>query len=171
MSPSLLTTAGPGLRFVGLFLACVLGLTFFVQLSWTDQTLVLPCTESITRLSGSVLRLLGFPAQVQGTIIRQDHFGVDIRRGCDGIVASLLLVSACLAYPFTWKNRLLGTLWGYCLIFMRNLVRIVGLFIAGLKGSTQTFNFLHTYVSQFAVIALATVFGVFWAGREKAFHN
>ena len=131
----------------------------------------MPYTESIAWLSGWVLDLLGFPAQVQGTIIRQDHFAVDIRKGCDGIVASLLLVSACLAYPFTWKNRLLGTLWGYGLIFTLNLVRIVGLFIAGLKGSAQTFNFLHTYVSQFAVIALAMVFWVFWAGREKAFDN
>ena len=91
---------------------------------------------------------------------------MNIRRGCDGVVATILLVSACLAYPLAWKSRLSGVLWGYVLIFALNLVRVVGLFIAGLKGSEQTFGFLHTYVSQFIVIALTMVFWIYWAGRE-----
>ena len=83
---------------------------------------------------------------------------MSIRRGCDGIVATILLVSACLAYPLSWKRRLSGVLLGYLLIFSLNLIRIVGLFVAGLKGSAQTFGIVHTYVSQFVVIALAMVF-------------
>lgn len=92
---------------------------------------------------------------------------MSIRRGCDGIVATILLVSACLAYPLSWKRRLSGVLLGYLLIFSLNLIRIVGLFVAGLKGSAQTFGIVHTYVSQFVVIALAMVFWIYWVGRER----
>ena len=96
---------------------------------------------------------------------------MNIRRGCDGVVATILLVSACLAYPLAWKSRLSGVLWGYVLIFALNLVRIVGLFIAGLNGSEQTFGFLHTYVSQFIVIALTMVFWIYWVGRERTLQS
>ena len=161
------TIHGATLRFVGLFFLFVLALTFLFQSSWMDQRVILPYTEFIASVSAEVLDFLDVTAEAQGTLILQRGFAVDIRRGCDGVVATLLLVSACLAYPFTWKNRILGTLWGYALIFTLNLIRIVALFVVGSKGSAQTFDFFHTYVSQFVVIALTMVFWIFWAGRQK----
>ena len=136
-----------------------------------DKNVILPYTEFIAALSSGILDLLDIPAEAQGTLIRHGRFAVDIRRGCDGVVATILLVSACLAYPLAWKDRVLGTLLGYALIFTANLIRIVILFVAGLKGSAQTFDFLHTYVSQFVVIALTMVFWIFWAGRQKTIHS
>ncbi|MFQ5740595.1 MAG: exosortase H [Acidobacteriota bacterium] len=155
------------LRFVGVFSVLVFSLTFLVQLGWMEDRLIAPYTRMLSALGGITLETLGTEVQVLGTVIRHDGFAVDIRRGCDGVVATILLVSACLAYPFSWKDRLLGTSLGYVLIFVLNMFRIVGLFLVGVRGSTQTFDFFHTYVSQFGVITVTMVFWIYWAGRRR----
>ncbi len=156
------------LRFVGLFVLLVVVLSWVVQLEWVDRNLIGPYTGWLAGLATAIIGILGVEAQSYGSIIQQAGFAVDIKRGCDGVVASILLISACLAYPFSWKNRLLGTLIGYALIFTLNMVRIVGLFLIGLGGSDQLFDFFHTYVSQFAVIAVTMVFWIYWAGRRSS---
>ncbi len=156
------------LRFVGLFVLLVVVLSWLVQLEWVDRHLIGPYTSVLASMAAGLIRVLGVEASNFGSIIQQAGFAVDIKRGCDGVVASILLISACLAYPFSWKNRLLGTLIGYGLIFTLNMIRIVGLFMIGLGGSDQLFDFFHTYVSQFVVIAVTMVFWIFWAGRQSA---
>ncbi len=155
------------LRFLGLFVLFVVAFSLFLRFPWIDDHVVGPYTEFIATVSGAVLRLIVQPVQIRGTMILHELFAVDIRRGCDGVVASILLLSACLAYPMNWRSRALGGLFGYLLIFGLNLVRIVGLFVIGLKASRPVFEFFHTYVAQFAVIALAMVFWIFWIGRER----
>ncbi|MBI2822880.1 MAG: exosortase H [Acidobacteria bacterium] len=154
------------IRFAGLFFLCALCLTFLLRLSWIDHGVVEPYTRFLAGISAGAMNLFGSTAQAHGTIIQQGSFAVEIRRGCDGIVATLLLVSACLAYPLPWKDRLWGVLAGYGLIFILNLARTVALFFIGLKGSVQTFDLFHNYVSQFVVIAVAMVFWAGWAGRR-----
>jgi exosortase H (IPTLxxWG-CTERM-specific) len=158
------------LRFVGLFFVFVLGLTFLIQISWLDEHLIEPYTQLIAAAAGSLLRGIIGNVEVVGTMIRQGNFAVEIRRGCDGVVASILLISACLAYPFSWRNRLTGVLLGYTLIFVLNMLRIVVLFFVGLAGSAQSFQFFHVYVSQFVVIGFTMVFWIFWAGRKATVH-
>ena len=167
MNPSKSPINFPTVRFVGLFLLFVLIFTFLIQSSWIDEKVLFPYTKFIASISAWTLSLAGIPVETQDTVIRESHFAVDIRKGCDGVVATTLLVSACLAYPVTWRYRFWGTLVGYALVFTLNLIRIVGLFAVGSRGSAEVFNFFHTYVSQFLVIALTMVFWVFWAGRQK----
>jgi exosortase H (IPTLxxWG-CTERM-specific) len=156
------------IRFVFLFFVLVLGFNLLMELSWFQENLLVPYTEAIARVSGGLLRLFGEVVQVSGTIIRSDAFAVDIRRGCDGVVATIILVSACLAFPLAWGLKASGVLLGYALIQVLNLIRIVGLFLLGAAGADQLFDFFHTYVSQFIVIALTMVFWIYWIGRERA---
>ncbi len=156
------------LRFVGIFIVLVIFLSWLVQTSWVDRQLIGPYTSWLAGIATLILNLFGVEADHYGSVIRQPLFAVDIKRGCDGVVASILLISACLAYPFSWRDRGLGVLAGYGLIFVLNMIRIVGLFLIGLKGSAGVFDFFHTYVSQFVVIALTMVFWIFWAGRRTA---
>ncbi len=156
------------LKFGAVFFALVVVLTLFVQIPWIDEHVIGPYTRLLTVIGGGVIGLYESDVATAGSIIRKGSFAVDIKRGCDGVVASILLVAACLAYPFSWRNRILGTVWGYTLIFTLNMVRIVGLFLIGLHGSSETFEFFHVYVSQFAVIAVTMVFWIFWAGREQS---
>ena len=157
----------PIIRFVGLFIILVLALTFILQLSWVDENLVAPYTAFLARISGGILQFLGVPAHAVGTTLRKESFVLEIRRGCDGLEATFLLISACLAYPATWGSRLLGALWGYGLIFILNLARIVGLALIGFGGTVESFEFFHIYISQFAVVALTMVYWILWAGRQK----
>jgi exosortase H (IPTLxxWG-CTERM-specific) len=157
----------PTVKFLALFFVYVLIAGFLIRLAWVDLHIVHPYTVLITHISGAILKALGVLVETVGTTIRHNAFAVDIRRGCDGLVATAVLVSACLAYPLRWKTRLLGALLGYALIFGLNLIRVVGLFCIGLNRSSQTFDFFHVYVAQFAVIALAMVYWIYWVGREK----
>jgi exosortase/archaeosortase family protein len=85
----------------------------------------------------------------------------------DGVVASIVLVSAFLTCPLAWRDRLLGGLIGYAIIFGLNLLRILSLFLLGVSGYRQAFNFGNTYVSQFAVVIVTMIFWIFWIGRER----
>ena len=159
------------MRFVVLFFAFVLGFNVLMEISWVQENFVLPYTTIIAKVSAGLLGLFDNSIQVSGTIIRSDSFAVDIRRGCDGVIATIILISACLAFPLAWKQRASGALLGYLLIQLLNLVRIVGLFLLGAAGAATLFDFFHTYVSQFFVIALTMVFWIFWIGRQKAYSH
>lgn len=156
------------IRFLVTFFVLVLGSSFLVRLSWIDQHAILPYTRWIVRISSDLLNFLGTTVGSRDTyLVDPGGFTVNVRRGCDGVVAGLILVSAVLAYPARWKSRLTGILAGFSLIFVLNLVRILALFWIGLHGSPRSFNFVHTYVSQFVIIGLAMVFWLFWVQRQK----
>lgn len=160
--------ANPALRFAVLFFALVVLFNGLISLSWVQESLVAPYTEFITTLSAKTLQTIGYPVTQNGTVMRSTQFAVDIRRGCDGLVASVLLISACLAFPAAPLAKAIGVIGGYGLIFLMNLVRIETLFLLGEYGEMDLFNFVHTYVAQFAVIAFTMVFWLFWAGRQRA---
>ena len=114
--PSTKSSNVEALRFIALFGALVVGLTLLVQYPWINQRLILPYTESIAWVSSGVLGLFDSGVSVSSTIIQSGQLAVDIRKGCDGVVATLILISACLAYPLSWHQRFWGTVWGYLLI-------------------------------------------------------
>lgn len=159
------------IRFVVLFFAFVLVFNLLMEVPWIQENLVLPYTEIIASVSAALLGFFDKTIRVSGTIIRSNSFAVDIRRGCDGVVATIILISACLAFPQTWSQRASGAFLGYFLIQILNLFRIVGLFLLGAAGASQLFDFFHTYVSQFFVIALTMVFWIYWIGRQKAYSH
>ena len=154
-------------RFVLTFFFCAAVLSLAIQIPWVTEQLVVPYTSFLARLSAQILGLIGLPPTVAGTSLSRAGVTVEIRRGCDGLEAAILLISACLAYPARWKSRLTGTLMGFVLIFVINIFRIVGLSYLGFTGNQQDFDFAHIYVAQFAIIAVTMVFWVFWAGKQK----
>lgn len=158
-------------RFIIFFFLLVLGFTFLVRLPLIDEGLILPYTKFITWISSKSFLIAGIEVEPLNTYMRHSSFTVDIRRGCDGVVATLILVSACIAFPAPWKKKLTGVLWGYILIFVLNLVRVVILFSLGMKGWMGAFEFVHTYIAQFVVIAAAMIFWVYWASRLNNPYN
>ncbi len=135
--------------------------------SLVDENLILPYTRWLARLSGHIFSVIGMPVIVQDTFLRHSAFAVDIRRGCDGVVATIVLLSALLAFPAFWKDRLRGAVLGFTLIFVLNLIRIFVLFGLGVAGQTALFHFVHTYVAQMAVIIAAMVYWVYWTGTAR----
>jgi len=154
-------------RFVLTFFICVAAFSLVVQVPWINDRIIIPYTAFLARITARVLTWTGYPVAAEGPALIWKGIVVSIRRGCDGLEAAILLISACLAYPARWKSKLLGTLAGFVVIFVLNLVRIVVLAYLGFTGTQENFDFAHVYVAQFAVIAVTMVFWIFWAGKQK----
>ena len=156
------------LRFILAFFGLVVGLTLLIQIPFVDKHIVLPYVQGITALSGWIYGLFDSTVETSRTFMSNSSFSVNIKRGCDGIVATIILISACIAFPSSWKMKFKGIIQGYLLIFMLNLIRILVLFALGVNGQMRLFNLVHTYVAQFIVIVCVMVFWVYWAGKTRA---
>ncbi len=156
------------IRFIVVFVILVTSIGLLVQTSWFDQSVMRSYTSFIAWLAGVSLQAMGVDVTVHGTTIVHPKFAVDIRQGCDGLEATLLLVCATLAYPFSSiSRRALTLLSGYGLIFALNLVRVVTLFVLGLRGAFRAFDFVHTYIAQFALVTAVMLLWLFWISGDR----
>lgn len=174
-SPPPAAEPGPGwwrryrreIRFLALFLL-FLGAGFaLVSLHWVNDHAVEPFTAGIARASGAALDLLGQHTTLQGTVIRGPRFAVNIRNGCNGVETMLIFLAAVLAFPATWRARLLGLGLGIAAIQAVNLVRVVALFLTG-AYLPRLFDASHTVVWQTLVILFGVLVWIYWANRFAA---
>jgi len=126
-----------------------------------------PFTERIVAVSAAALRALGEPVLAEGTRIRSSVFAVDVKNGCNGVEAMLILVAAILAFPATARSRVLGIAAGTLVIQAANLVRVVSLFWLG-AHHRELFDAFHTAVWQTALLLVAVGLFVFWTRRAGA---
>ena len=82
---------------------------------------------------------------------------LDILRGCDGVEAWLLLVTALAVFPMAVARRLRSIAYGTLLIFGLNLVRIVTLFHLVMKRP-EWFEVAHGLVWQSIMVLAAVLF-------------
>lgn len=154
----------PEVRFLVLFVA-VLGGSFLL-LAWkpVNDHVVEPFTGLVAVASGVGLELVGEDITRQGTILRSSSFAVNIRNGCNGVEAMVILLAAVVAFPASWRARLLGLGIGILGIQLVNLVRVIALFLTG-AYLPRFFDSSHTVVWQTVVIASAIALWLFWARR------
>ena len=77
------------------------------------------------------------------------------------IVLFLVLVSAILAFPAPWKNKMSGLLFGFLAIQILNVVRIVSLFYLGM-WSPVWFKWFHEYLWQALIVLDALIVFLVW---------
>jgi exosortase H (IPTLxxWG-CTERM-specific) len=136
-----------------------------VAIQPVNDHVVVPFTELLVRVSTALLAAVGERTQSVGTVIQSPAFAVDVKNGCNGIEAALLLVAAMLAFPATPKQRALGIAGGLAVIQAVNLFRIVSLFWLGVHHR-NVFELFHAAVWQTALILLAV--GIFLAWSRTA---
>jgi exosortase H (IPTLxxWG-CTERM-specific) len=138
----------------------------FALISWNpvNDHVIEPFTAGIAKVSGATLDLIGQNVRMQGTIIRSPRFAVNIRNGCNGVEAMLIFLAAVLAFPTSWRSRLVGLGLGLVAIQLVNLVRVVSLFLTG-AYIPSLFNASHTVVWQTLVILASVLLWIFWANR------
>lgn len=154
----------PEARFLITFLVVLAA--SFAFLAWTpvNDHVVEPFTGGIAKASGAVLRGLGQNVTRSGTMLRSPRFAVNIKNGCNGVEAMVILLAAIVAFPAPWKARLLGLLAGAAAIQVVNLVRVVALFLTG-AYLPRFFDTSHTVVWQTLVILAAVLIWILWARR------
>jgi len=143
----------------------VLSVGFFIlALHPVNDNVVNPYTTFVARESAAALRLFGEHATVTGQMLSSPRFSVAIYNGCNGLEAILIFVCGVVAFPATWRNRLLGVVGGFVAIQVFNVVRVVSLFYTGIY-KPQWFNVSHVFIWQSLVIILAVVLWLAWVHR------
>ena len=152
------------LTFLVLFIVILGGSFTLLSLSWVNDHLVEPFTAGVAHAAGIALNLIGQNITMQGTVLRNETFAVNVRNGCNGLETMLIFLAAVLAFPAPWKARGIGLALGMLAIQGVNLVRVVALFLTG-AYFPKFFDASHTVVWQSVVILCGVLLWIFWANR------
>lgn len=157
-------TQRKGLGFVTRFLALLIVFYIVSALDPVNDRVIVPFTELVVGASAALLHFIHEPIDVVGTVIRSPHFALDVRTGCNGVEAMMVLAGAMLAFPATLRSRIGGLLAGTAAIQILNLVRVSSLIWLG-EHHRRFFDFVHVGVWQSLVILAAVSMFVFWSWK------
>ena len=150
--------------FLVVFLALLIGSFALLSLHAVNDGFVEPFTGWVARSSGWLLAAIGQDVTMQGTVIQSPNFAVNIRNGCNGIETLVIFCAAVLAFPASWRSRLLGLGLGILAIQAINFLRVIALFLTG-AYYPKWFDSSHTVVWQTVVILCGVLLWMFWASR------
>ncbi|HWP42776.1 MAG TPA: exosortase H [Blastocatellia bacterium] len=159
------------LRFLALF-ALIFGVCYFLfgVSPGVRFGVIEPYTEFLAESVAAIINLFGAGATAEGALVRSPEFSINIAMGCDGIEAASLFLAGVLAFPTSWRARLMGLALGIPLIQTINLARLVGLYYAGIFMPAIV-DEVHVYVAQTIVILISTAILIFWLDRFAARHR
>jgi exosortase H (IPTLxxWG-CTERM-specific) len=120
----------------------------------------------ITQLSSGALDALGFSVarDARTLFVPGGSFGMRVDNDCNGAWAHLIFLASLLAYPTTWKEKLVGLAVGQPLLFLLNVLCVMSLFAIGVYAPA-IFRATHVYVWQFLIIGLALLLFFIWVDK------
>jgi exosortase H (IPTLxxWG-CTERM-specific) len=158
------TPLKPRIVFVARFVAGLLGFYAVVAFNPVNDHVIVPFTEVVASGSALVLRSVESGVEAAGTVIRSPRFALDVRNGCNGVEATILLAAAILAFPATLRSRLIGLAIASVAIELLNLVRLSSLFWLG-EHHRRIFDLFHVAVWQSLIILAAISIFVLWSWK------
>lgn len=166
-----LTANRKPLRFLSLFVlifaTCYL---LFGVIPRVRLGVINPYTEFLAKAVAAVINLFGAGAVANGALVYSPRYTMDIAMGCDGVEASCLYLAGVVAFPTSWRARLIGLAFGVPLIQAINLTRLVVLYYVGMYLPSVA-DQIHDYVAQSIVILLSTAILIFWLERFGVRHQ
>lgn len=154
----------PRIAFVAKFVGALIAFYVVTALGPVNDHVVVPFTEIVVTAAAFLLRSFHQPIYVVGTVIHAPRFGLDVRNGCNGLEAVMVLAAAMLAFPATVRSRVAGLLAGAAAIEILNLVRVTSLVWLG-EYHRDLFDFIHVGVWQSIVILAAMSIFVVWSWK------
>ena len=150
-------------RFFLVFIAIQLLLFGLNLLTWVQTHVVLPWTSALAKFCVALVTLFDDTVQSAGKVLwnAQTGFGVSIEAGCNGLEAYIVLVAAVMAFPATWRQKLVGLLVGFVAVQLLNVVRVISLFYLG-QWSMPVFSFAHEFLWQALIMLDVLVFWLLW---------
>lgn len=151
------------LRFFLLFIFIQLSLFGVNMLNWVQQHLVLPWTALLARICAALVTWFDSGAAAQGKVLwnTASGFGVSIEPGCNGIEACIVLFAALMAFPSTWRHKLVGMLAGFSAVQALNVVRVISLFYLG-QWNKAAFDFAHEFLWQGLIMLDVLIVWLLW---------
>jgi len=153
-------------RFILIFASSML-LGFGLLLTPPVQAIDSSFSQALVKTAHGIILLGGGHATRDAAILRSAAgFGVEMRDGCNAVNVTILLWSAILAFPATWKMKSIGLAAGTLILQAINILRFITLFYLG-QYSMSWFDFAHAYLWE-SLIMLDTliVFG-YWVSRVR----
>jgi exosortase family protein XrtM len=158
-------------RFVLLFpLFFVLGQAAYYALRPHEKFLM------IDRFSAGVSsKIINFITPKEKTTVTDNEicsgdFMIAVQKGCDGMDVIILMTAALCALTLGWKRKTAGVLTGVVLIYLANLIRIVGLYFVS-KYRLGVFDVMHIYVGQTFIVLIGVVFFLVWINNCEPVHG
>ena len=148
-------------RFLLAFIGIGLLLYGVVYLPPVRDQIIALFTDSLTVMAGGLITLFGGQAWVQGNVLSIPGFSVRILDLCNGVEATLLLWTAMLAFPASWRHRLIGLLIGFLGVQLLNLIRIVSLVYLGV-WKPAWFYWVHWYVWDALILVDVLLIFLLW---------
>jgi exosortase/archaeosortase family protein len=150
------------------------GLRFFVILlgmSVLAWAVVLPnrlgvVQRSLASSAARIAGLFGSPSRVIGDQITATPLVIEINYECTGVYVLLILFTFLLAYPASWKSRLIGAAVGTVALTAINALRIAFL-IRVAELQPRLFDYLHEYVWQGIFLVLVIAYAMTWVQRVR----
>lgn len=152
------------ITFLTVFILILGGSFTLISLNQVNDQVIVPFTGLVAKASGIALDLIGQDIQMTGTIIRSDRFAVNIKNGCNGVETMIIFLAAVIAFPSSWRSRIIGLVGGCLAIQAVNLIRVVALFLTG-AYFPALFDSSHTVIWQTIVILFGVLLWIFWANR------
>jgi exosortase H (IPTLxxWG-CTERM-specific) len=116
-------------------------------------------TKGVVILTSKILEVLTIPSTYQGSVIKLPSTALDVRFGCNGLEAVMIYSVAVIAFPASWKDKLMGILGGFLVIQVINILRISSLAYSAIHFK-DLFEYIHIYIAQGMMIAVSL--GVFF---------
>jgi exosortase H (IPTLxxWG-CTERM-specific) len=159
------------LRFLSLFVA-IFGIFYFIFgiMRGVRMGIIKPYTVLLAKAVTFIINLFGAAATASDAVVQSPQFTLSIAMGCDGVEATCLFLAGVLAFPTSWRARLIGLAAGIPLIQLINVIRLVGLYNAGIFLPSMIEE-LHIYVAQAIVIFLSTAILIYWLERVAHQHK
>lgn len=134
-------------KFILIFLGTLVGLFTLEMLQPVQAHVIQPFTTGLATLSAALITPIDADVVAYGRVIEHtvNQFAVSIEAGCNGVEAAIVLIAGILAFPASWRDRLLAILLGFATIQVFNIGRIISLFYIGQWNDT-VFSFTHLYL-------------------------
>ena len=113
-------------------------------------------TGSVVWLSAYLIDFIGINVTSSGAYLHLNSAIMEVKFGCNGLEAILLYCAAVLAFPASWKYRIMGILIGSTILQFFNLLRIA-LLAWVLENHRDIFDIMHEYITQSIMIVIAFV--------------
>jgi exosortase H (IPTLxxWG-CTERM-specific) len=116
-------------------------------------------TTGVVIATSKILWMVSIPSTYHGSVISLPSIALDIKFGCNGLEAVMIYSVAVVAFPSSWRKKMLGIFAGFVVIQAVNILRIAGLAYSGVHFR-RIFDYIHIYVAQGMMIAVSL--GVFF---------
>ena len=151
------------IRFFLLFLTIQAVLFGVEMLNTVQEAVVQPWTSWVASVSAGIAKFFDPTVISYGRVLQSPAtgFGVSIEPGCNGIEACIVLFAAIMAFPASWRHKLVGLVAGFVAVQALNVVRVISLFYLG-QWDMDVFDFAHEYLWQALIMLDVLVVWLVW---------